>query len=245
MTRKAKNQDTRQENASLPEIPSDQAVVQFLRQRPDFFNQHPELFKVMVPPSRWSGDPILDMQKFMLERLRDEIEDLRGSATELLTTTRANMMVQTRTHAAALTLLGASGLDNLGQVIRFDLPLMLDVDAAALCFEDEPGAGATDGDGYISWLAPGRVDELLGGAKEDVRLLGKTTGDSAIFGETKDLVCSAALARVRCRPDLPMGLFALGMRHEDSFHRNQSSELLSFLARVLEIRVEPWLRARP
>ena len=245
MTRKAKNQDPRQENASQPEIPSAQAVIQFLNHRPGFFNEHPELFKVMVPPSRWSGDPILDMQKFMLERLRDEVNGLRDSATQLITTTRATMMVQTRTHAAALSLLGATGLDNLGQVIRFDLPLMLDVDAAAICFEDEPGADAPDGDGHIRRLAPDRVDELLGGAEVDVRLMAETVGDSAIFGETAGLVCSAAFARVRCRSGLPMGLFALGARREGTFHRNQSSELLSFLARLLEIRVEPWLRARP
>jgi hypothetical protein len=155
------------------------------------------------------------------------------------------MMVQTRTHAAALALLGATGLENLGQVIRFDLPLLLDVDAAAICFEDGQVPTGEESGGHIGWLQPGRVDEILGGTGEEVRLIGKTAEESEIFGETSGLVCSVAMARLRCRPDAPGGLFALGARREDSFHPSQSSELLAFLARVLENCVERWLTARP
>ena len=59
----------------------------------------------MTPPIRWSGDKVVDMQSFMLDRLRGEQADLKEDAANLLiSTTRANMMIQTRTHAAAIAL---------------------------------------------------------------------------------------------------------------------------------------------
>ena len=216
-------------------------MIEFLRQRPGFFNDNPELLKLVVPPSRWSGDQVLDMQKFMVERLRDEAHDLREGATELISTTHANMMVQTRTHAAVLALLGADGLENLAGVIGSDLPLMLDVDAASICFEDGPGAELPGNQSQIRWLAPGRVDDLLGGAGEEVRLLETTGNGASTFGENSKPIGSAALARLNCGPEAPKGILALGASQEGSFHPSQSSELLNFLARVAENCVRRWL----
>lgn len=226
------------------EDPDEEAVARFLSACPDFLSRHPDLLGILIPPSRWSGDGIVDLQKFMLERMRTQTEDLRDGASLLISTTRANMMVQTRTHAAALALLGAKGLDDLMHISRFDLPLILDVDTTALSLEGAE-AGAPSPGAALRPLAPGMVDHLLGGADQDVRLVERTGDDAQIFGETAGLVSSAAYARLRGLGGRSDGLLALGNRDPGTFHYGQSTELLTFLARVLEHCLNRWLAASP
>ena len=159
------------EDATLLNHPgkiSEDQVENFLRDHPDFLTQHPALLDVMTPPMRWSGDKVVDMQTFMLDRLRGEQVDLKDAANLLISTTRANMMIQTRTHAAVIALLGAEGLEKLIHATCFDLPLLLDVDAVSLCFEkgdkEYPGLGNID----IRWFAPGTIDTVLS-SSEDFR----------------------------------------------------------------------------
>ena len=166
----------------------------------------------MTPPIRWSGDKVVDMQSFMLDRLRGEQVDLKDAANLLISTTRANMMIQTRTHAAAIALLGAEDLEKLIHITCFDLPLLLEVDAVSLCFETgdtgQPGLGSVD----IRWFAPGTIDTVLGSREDYAKLLEYTSDDGSVFGEAAGIVQSAALARVGPGGTLPAGLLALGSR---------------------------------
>ncbi|MBN06425.1 MAG: hypothetical protein CMM45_01150 [Rhodospirillaceae bacterium] len=219
-------------NQSNP-ITEDQ-VEDFLRDHPDFLTHHPALLDVMTPPIRWSGDKVVDMQSFMLDRLRGEQVDLKDAANLLISTTRANMMIQTRTHAAALALLGAEDLEKLIHTTCFDLPLLLEVDAVSLCFETgdtvHPGLGSMD----IRWFAPGTIDTVLGNREDYAKLLEYTSDDGSVFGEAAGIVQSAALARVGPGGTLPAGLLALGSRTRGAFHGGQGTDLLIFLTRVLE-----------
>ena len=209
-------------------------VEDFLRDHPDFLTHHPALLDVMTPPIRWSGDKVVDMQSFMLDRLRGEQVDLKDAANLLISTTRANMMIQTRTHAAAIALLGAEDLEKLIHITCFDLPLLLEVDAVSLCFETgdtgQPGLGSVD----IRWFAPGTIDTVLGSREDYAKLLEYTSDDGSVFGEAAGIVQSAALARVGPGGTLPAGLLALGSRTRGAFHGGQGTDLLIFLTRVLE-----------
>ena len=209
-------------------------VEGFLRDHPDFLTHHPALLDVMTPPMRWSGDKVVDMQSFMLDRLRGEQVDLKDAANLLISTTRANMMIQTRTHAAAIALLEAEDLEKIIHTTCFDLPLLLDVDAVSMCFETgdkgHPGLGSMD----IRWFAPGTIDTVLGNREDYAKLLEYTSDDGSVFGEAAGIVQSAALARVGPGGTLPPGLLALGSRTRGAFHGGQGTDLLIFLTRILE-----------
>ena len=49
------------------------------------------------------------MQRYMVESLRGEIAGLRDCANEVIETSRANLAIQTRTHAAVLASGGRAG----------------------------------------------------------------------------------------------------------------------------------------
>ena len=217
-----------------PTAITEDLVEEFLRNHPDFLTQHPALLDIMTPPMRWSGDKVVDMQSFMLDRLRGEQIDLKDAANLLINTTRANMMIQTRTHTAVLALLGAEDLEKIIHATCFDLPVLLDVDAVSLCFEKgntgHPDLSSID----IRWFAPGTIDTVLGNDKDFAKLLEYTSDDGAVFGESAGVIESAALARIGPGGTLPPGLLALGSRNRGAFHGGQGTDLLIFLARVLE-----------
>ena len=227
---------------------SGDAVADYLRRHPDFFTGRLDLLSDMAVPDRWSDDSVVDMQRFLAERRLGEIDDLRNCAQEVIETSRTNMSVQTRTHAAVLAMLSAADLEHLLRVINDDLPLLLDVDVVTLGIEapgsPESGLQAVPGKALGALLALAEVQKLpqggvdgIFGAEENVRLL-EDIGDGTevggtLFGAAAGLARSAALARLRPGREVPAGLVALGSRGS-AFRPGQGTELIGFLARVLE-----------
>jgi hypothetical protein len=208
-----------------------QSVAAYLIRHPDFLTDHPELMKALTPPSRWNGDAVVDLQSFMVDMLKSELEGLRNCAQEVIETSRSNMTNQTRTHAAVLALIAAGDLERLMRIITDDLPVLLDVDVAVIGLE---GVVMTnEGDAEIRKLAAGDVDRLMKSNQEAV-LFSSITDDGSIFAHAGALVRSAALARLRLEPLQAEGFLALGSRHEAAFRGGQGTELLRFLARVIE-----------
>jgi len=211
---------------------NEELVSDFLADNPDFLARNPDILKSMMAPSRWSGDGVADMQQYMLEQLRGEIDNLRDCAQDVIETSRTNMSVQTRTHTAVLALLSATNFDQLVRVVSEDFQLLLDIDVAVFGFEPANAHGAELASPAVSRFNPGDVDRFLG-PDQDVILMRDVTDDGALFGEGAGLVHSAALARLRPGHRTPPGLLALGSRGS-AFYPGQGTELIGFLARVLE-----------
>ena len=215
-------------------LPSADQVEAYLKEHPDFLTHHESLLDQMTPPMRWSGDKVVDLQSYMLDRLRGEQDDLKDATNLLISTTRANMLIQTRAHASVMSLLDALDFDDLIHTVCFDLPILLDVDAVSLCFETASNGFPVLGDTDIRWFSAGTIDKVLGHENEFAKLLEHTSDDGSVFGEAAGIVRSAALARIGPSGSLPAGLIALGSRIKGSFHGGQGTDLLLFLARVLE-----------
>ena len=173
--------------------------------------------------------------------MRDESTNLKDAANLLISTTRSNMMIQTRTHAAVIAILGADNLEKLLHVVCFDLPLLLDVDAASLCLERETEKYQNLESINIRWIPSGTVNKVLGNINEFVQLIEYTKDDGMVFGEAAGLVKSAALGRLQPGFGIPDGLLALGSRNRGAFHDGQGTDLLIFLTRVLELTLQRWL----
>ncbi len=222
--------------------PSDLQVLDFLRRRPDFLTDHPDLLAALAVPGRdlsaADGAPVVDLQKVMLDRLRGEIGRLHDSQGELLATTRNNVQTQTRVHAAVLSLLRAHSLAHLAETVTTDLAVLMDVDVVALCLE--AGAMPRVLPEGVRVVPDGTVTEALG-ANNNVRLRENIHGDKLIYGSGAGLVRSDALLRLHIVPGGAQGLLAFGCRDHDYFRAGQATELVCFLAQVLEHSVRAWL----
>jgi hypothetical protein len=231
----AKHDDAKVKDGPAPKrakITGDQ-VTDYLRDHPEFLADHPQALENQTLPTRWSDDRVVDIQQFALEHLRGEIDNLRSCAMDLIDTSRGNLSSQTHTHSAVLALMGAKTFEQLMRVVSDQLPLLLDIDVATVGFEPGlsplPGLVAAD----VCRLPKGTVDGLAGKG-QDVVLHHEMADDGTVFAAGAGLVRSAALARLHPTAGRPVGLLALGSRGDGVFHTGQGTELVIFLARVLE-----------
>lgn len=223
-----------------PSGPTADEVELYLRAHPEFLAEHRDLVHLLIPPEAQRGDGVVDMQRYMLERVRGDLVKLQTQQNEILATSRSNLTSQGRIHAAVLRLLEARTLEELIEIIITDLAVQLDVDAVALGFEamDRLTGGANRS--ALKILPRGAIDRFMGGGK-DIILLPDAAGDPALFGGAATLVRSQALLRLKFRRDAPLGIIACGSRTTGKFHPGQGTELLVFLGRALELTIQGWL----
>ncbi len=183
---------------------------------------------------------MLDLQSYLVERLREEIDEMRRARDELVRAGRSNMAAQGRVHKAVLALLGTKSFEHLIEIVTTDLAVMLNLDAVTLgverCGQSLPPVRL----GGLYQLEPDTVDSVIGTGRR-VMLRGEIEGNPAIFGAAAGLVASEALIRLDISPATPAAMLALGARQPDQFHTGQGTELLVFLGDTLEHCIRTWL----
>ena len=190
---------------------SETDVVHYLLTHPEFLVDHIEVLRRIAPREEWSGDSVVDLQTVMMDRSQEAIDDLRSATQSVIATSRSNMSIQTRTHAAVTA--------------------VLDVDVATLGFEFTRAPFPALANPNIRQLPLGTIRHMLG-PDLNVRLFDSMVDDGTLFGEAAGIAHSAALARVEAGFELPPGLLSLGAR-EETFLPGQGTELLAFLSDVL------------
>jgi uncharacterized protein YigA (DUF484 family) len=213
-------------------------IARYLTQHPDFLVEHPDLLAILTPPNRRRGDNILDMQHFMVERLKTDLHRLESQQAALIATSRSSLSSQQRIHAAVLALLSATSFEQLLQTVTTDLAVLLGIDVVTICVESAHGSTRPPLPG-LHLLERGMVEALLG-PKRDALLADAVAGDAAIFGAGAGLVHSEALLRLNVAM-APPGLLALGARRTGTFRPGQGTELLCFLAQSLAVTIAQWL----
>lgn len=214
---------------------SEDEVVHYLLDHPEFLLDHVEVLRQIAPRARWSGDDVVDLQSVLIDRSQETIDDLRSVAQNVIRTSRSNMSVQTRTHDAILAMLDAADFADLLRVVNEGWPRLLDVDAVCLGFEFAHAPMPALINPLARQLPLGLIRQMMG-PDMNVRLFRDLLDDGTLFGEAAGLACSAALARVDAGPELPPGLLCLGAR-EETFVPGQGTELLLFLGRALALTV--------
>jgi uncharacterized protein YigA (DUF484 family) len=226
--------------AAAPREIGAREVIAYLRQNPDFLERHPEALRLMRSPVRDDGGDVLDFQHFMLERFRRDIARLQHEQRNLITTSRGNLASQSRVHKAVIAILGAGTFEQLLQTVTTDLAVLIDADVVTIGVESSGTPTTRLPIAGIHLLKPGTVDALLGNDREAL-LRADIHGDASLFGSAAGLVRSEALLRLRFSRTAPAGLLCIGTRKPETFHPGLGTELLTFLARALEITIAQWL----
>ena len=220
-------------------------VAAYLRRNPEFFVDHPAALDGLTPPQRDQGEGVIDLQQVMLERLRDEVAELSTLRDDLLAASRSNLSIQERVHKSVLSLMEARSFEQFVEAITTDIAVILDLDVIIIGVEqsDEAFQRQPPPRG-IQRLAAGQLDDLFGPSSH-ILLQDDIEGDAAVFGAGTGLVHSQALIRLNISAESPKALLALGSRNPDQFHAGQGTELLNFLARVIEGCFRSWLDLSP
>ncbi|WP_395828995.1 DUF484 family protein [Elstera sp.] len=218
---------------------TDAAVLTYLRRNPDFLVRHPDIAGVLIPPVRAMGEGVVDLQQFIVQKLRSDISRLKLNQRKLIATSRNNLVSQGRVHAAIIALIGARSFEDFITVLTDELASLLDVDAVGFCLEAS-GEGTVAANSNVRILPVGMIDQLLG--SEAVVLRADISGEPEIYGEElAGLARSDALIRLHVSSQAPAALLALGARRPGIFHPGQGTELIGFLAETVEITTRAWL----
>ena len=226
--------------AAADGVPDADQVAAFLRHPPNFLNERPDLLESLVPPAQRSGETVVDMQRFMIDKLRRDVHSLRHHQDNLVDATRTNMTSQERIHAAVLAMLEARTFDHLLEIVTQDFIATLDVDFITLCFEAADPATHPGNIKGLRILPTSMVEDMVGEGRA-ILLRAEVRGDTRLFGKQSDQVRSEALVRLRVSQDGPAGLLALGSRADRRFYPGQGTELLGFLAEATGRCVRAWL----
>lgn len=213
-------------------------VLRFLQDNPGFLLENAEALSVLTMPDRDLGDGVIDLQQALIGRLREKVEQTEDVARLLIDNSRDNLSTTARIHECVLKLLDATSFEQLIEIATVDLAVLLDVDAVTLCVESNGVFGVPVQS--LRLLAEGSVASALRG-RQSILLEQDVSADPAIFASAASLIASQALVRLDISSDAPPALLAFGSRDRTRFHGGQATELLQFLARVLEKLVRVWL----
>ena len=216
-------------------------VVAYLKVHPDFFTKHAELASELGLGGVPQTPGVIDMQQAILKRLRSEIDRLKSERTEIIANSKQNQIVQNRIQAAVISIIQASSFEKMIRVVTHELPDLLDVDFITLAIEgtpDAPKKAASVRGIYV--LGPGAIDAAIG-AEKHARLRSNIIGEEAFFGEVARFVQSDVLLRLRVSTGSPDGVMCFGSRNPEAFGPDMATELLFFLAKVLENTIRAWL----
>lgn len=215
-------------------------VVAYLKTHLDFFEKHAELGSEMGVAPRAQGPGVIDMQQAILKRLRSEIDRLKTERTEIIANSKQNQIVQNRIQAAVISIIQATTFEKMIHVVTHELPELLDVDFITMAIEANADAPKRVPVRGVYVLAPGAIDAAIGPDKH-ARLRSDIVGEDAFFGEVSRFVKSDVLMRLRVSSGSPDGVMCFGARDPQAFGPEMSTELLFFLAKVLENTIRAWL----
>ncbi len=215
-------------------------VAAYLRQHPDFLDHNPELLDAITPASDARAGGVVDLRHYMVERLRDELTEMVSLRDEMVVTGRTNLSAQARVHKAILALLAARSFEHFIETLTTDLAVIIDLDVVTLGVEQDGEDVTRANTPGVYSLDTGTVDRLIGPG-QSIALRETVEGDPMVFGPGAGLVASDALLRLSIGSTTPTALLALGSREPGQFHPGQGTELLGFLARVVESCIRGWL----
>ncbi len=198
-------------------------VEAFLRARPSWLAEHPDLYRVLTPPARLHGEALADHMVAMVGAERAHAAAMAARADGVLAAGRAAAGLAGRVQDAVLVLIRSH---NIPECVAHALPGILAVDAASLCVEDDPSGEPVPA---VRGLPAGAVAGLLDGRDVVFRHLPE---DAALLhAEAARLARHDALVRVPW-PGRP-ALLALVTRDALALDPAQGRGALAFLGRAL------------
>ncbi len=207
-------------------------IARYLRDNPDFFSRHGELFTHLTVPHPQHDGNAISLTERQLHALRDKIRQLEAKLAELIRFGEANDDIGAKVHRLALALLEADDGDSVRRVLIDSLREDFCVPHVGLRIWD--GAGATEEETSASVRR--EIDGLRHpycGAPENIEVLGW-------FGEAAPHVRSVALIALR-RDECCFGVLALGSAEAERFYTEMGTlylERIGELAAVALSRAE-------
>jgi hypothetical protein len=212
------------------------AVRRFLSDNPEFLTGDDGLLDELglkvaqgVP-----GGNVVEFAPAAMARIHAAHQQEATQRQQLEETARANFSAQAQTHGAVVDLLEARNHSDLARRVDELAQQRFGLAAGVIALE-------TDAHPPAGWkmLVEGQVDMILGGDQRLARM-GFAPTALGLFGERAEEIASMAMVRMAIWEPSRQGLLAFGSTDPEGFTQDMGSELVAFLARVVERTAERW-----
>jgi uncharacterized protein YigA (DUF484 family) len=208
------------------------AVRQFLAGNPEFLTGDDGLLAELG--LKVAQGNVVDFGPAALARVHAAHQREASQRQQIEETARANFSAQAQTHGAVVDLLDARNHTDLARRVNELAQQRFGLAAGVIALESEahPPAG---------WrmLVEGQVDMILGGPQRLARM-GFSPTALGLFGDQAETIKSMAMVRMAIWEPSRQGLLAFGSADDDGFTEEMGTELVAFLARVVERTAERW-----
>jgi uncharacterized protein YigA (DUF484 family) len=212
-----------------------EAVKAYIRMNRTRLASDGELLSLLLP-ERFAGEEVRDLQRFVIDRLKDENGALRAERDGLKTMHESAARLGDGVKRVVLELLDARSFEEAIAVATSAAPAF-GADRAALCVEGEEGAAPTGTEG-VRLIVPGTAFTLLGRDGMGAIL---SNGGEVLLGRGGGECRSLAVFRLRIGRDTPSAIYVLGSRQAGVFEGEETASDLGFFARALERAIRAWL----
>lgn len=221
----------KQQHAAAPVLTED-AIAEYLKSNPDFFERHSSLLNILRLPHD-AGGPAVSLVERQVHVLRQKNLKLERKLKDLLDVARSNDALAARIHTLAMLMLAAPDQAGVVRVLEEQLRVSFQADQSVLVVFDDPAAGTVAG---RFLRVAGRDDPAIGPFRTFLQSNAPRCGQvrdaqrDFLFGVGNVEIGSVALVPLGPKADL--GFLAIGSRDSDHFHPGMS---IDFLARLGEL----------
>jgi uncharacterized protein len=212
-----------------------EAVKAYIRMNRTRLAADGELLALLLPERGELGD-VRDLQRFIIDRLRDENLALRAERDGLKGARDQAVRLGDGVRRVVLDLLDARSFED-AIAVATAASSAFGADRAVLCVEGEDGAAPTGTQG-VRLIAPGTASAVLGREGTGAILSG---GGEILLGPGGGECKSLAVFRLRIGRDAPAAVYVLGAREPGRFEGEETAADLGFFARALERAIRAWL----
>lgn len=216
-----------------------ESVANYLRQYPDFFNQHLELLETLVIPHPSNGNVVSLVAK-QLEAFRNKQQKLERQLNSLVEIAKDNDVAAWRMHQLTLALLNSATLEaaiaNLKQVL---IAVFLTDFVALKIIGTPPNPILTD---YFISQDDGNLHHVTAELTHNSPRCGRLNAGQSrfLFADFAPQVRSCAIVPI-VNPDFT-ALLVIGSRDEERFHYSLGILFLTQLSEIISIRLTTLLK---
>jgi len=209
------------------------AIIEYLRNNPDFFVAHPELLSELKLPSPKDKN-IASFQEYQVIRLREQSVEQQKQLQDLQQHTGMDMALSAAVHVLTLELLAAESPEKLYLSLHRGLRALYSADRVLLIiFNKASGNGSHPRLRFMFTEVFHRNKPLCGSLQEEHMV--------ALFGKDSERIKSTVL--------LPLehhhwqGLLVLGSHLQNHFGHGHALDLLVFVKDIVKHRIQVFTRS--
>jgi hypothetical protein len=229
-------------NSNVTALSAEQ-VEQYLREHPEFFNDHLPLVANMRIPH--AAGPAVSLIERQVAVLRDQNQQYKRKLMELVQVGRDNDALHRNLHLLTLALMRADSLDDVIERVHGHLRDDFKADVVALRLAQLPKDFSTD----TCTLPLDASDTALASFAPFFRAMRPLCGElkpeqlAFLFGEQAEAVASTALIPLGVEAEL--GMLAIGSHDDHRFHPAMDTLFLRCLGELIACAMTPYLDPAP